>query len=310
MDFNEGANLDPGQIRDLRGVSGGIGGRVVAGGGGLGVVGFIIYFLLSQLGGVGGLGGGVPLNGGLSGLGAGQQVTANDLSSECRTGADANANHDCAIVAIVNSIQDYWSNAFSRSGTTYREATTTFFSDSVNTGCGVADAGIGPFYCPADEGVYLNLNFFSDVLQRQFGARGGLFTEAYVLAHEYGHHVQNLLGRSDRVNHNDTGPTSGLVRLELQADCYAGVWAHNATTTPTESGEPLISNITQDDIAAALDAAQHIGDDYLQREIGGGRVDESQFSHGTSAQREKWLTTGLQTGDPAACDTFNTNDLG
>lgn len=308
MDFNEGANLDVGQVRDLRG-AGGVGGRVAAGGGGLGVVGMIIYFLLSQFGG--GLGGGGGLGaGGLGALGSGEQVTANDLSSECRTGADANQNHDCAVVAIVNSIQDYWTNAFSRSGTTYREATTTFFSDGVNTACGAADSSIGPFYCPADQGVYLNLSFFEDVLQRQFGAEGGLFTEAYVLAHEYGHHVQNLLGRSGSVDHNDTGPTSGLVRLELQADCYAGVWAKNATTTPTESGEPLISNITQGDINSALDAAQHIGDDFLQRKVGGGQVDESKFSHGTSAQRERWFTTGLQSGDPTACDTFGTDNLG
>jgi len=311
VDFNEGADLDAGEIRDLRGVTGGIGGRVVAGGGGLGIVGVIIYLLLSQFGGgFGNLGGGFGLDRGLAGLGSGQQVTNSDLSSECRTGADAKRNHDCAIVAIVNSIQDYWSNAFARSGTTYRPATTTFFTDRVETACGAADSSIGPFYCPADEGVYLNLSFFEDVLQRRFGAEGGLFAEAYVLAHEYGHHVQNLLGRSSRINHNETGPTSGLVRLELQADCYAGVWAHNAATTPTESGEPLITNITQEDIRQALDAAQHIGDDYLQREFGGGRVDESQFSHGTSAQREKWLLTGLNTGDPAACDTFNTNDLG
>jgi len=309
VDFNEGADLDVGQVRDLRG-AGGVGGRVAAGGGGLGIVGLILYLLLSQFGGGFGTGGGGLGSSGLGGLGSGEQATANDLSAECRTGADANQKHDCAIVAIVNSIQDYWTNAFARSGSTYQEATTTFFTDGVQTACGTADSSIGPFYCPGDQGVYLNLSFFEDVLKRQFGAEGGLFTEAYVLAHEYGHHVQNLLGRSDRVSHTETGPESGLVRLELQADCYAGVWAKNATTTPTESGEPLISNITQEDINSALDAAQHIGDDFLQREVGGGQVDESKFSHGTSAQREKWFTTGLQSGNPNSCDTFGAGDLG
>lgn len=310
MDFNEGADLDVGQVRDLRGAGGGIGGRVAVGGGGVSIVGLVIYLLMSYFGG-GGLGGDSDL--GSSGFGglsqSGGQATASDLSAGCRTGADANEKHDCAIVAIVNSIQDYWTNAMKRSGTTYQEAVTTFFSSGVDTACGSAGSGVGPFYCPADQGVYLDLSFF-DTLQSQFGTKGGLFAEAYVLAHEYGHHVQNLLGRSDRVDHTQTGPTSGLVRLELQADCYAGVWAKNATSTPTESGEPLITNITEEDIAAALDTAQHIGDDFIQRELGGGQVDESQFSHGTSAQRERWLRTGLESGNPNACDTFGASDLG
>ncbi|MGD9531875.1 MAG: neutral zinc metallopeptidase, partial [Pseudonocardia sp.] len=137
-----------------------------------------------------------------------------------------------------------------------------------------------------------------------FGAEGGPFARSYVLAHEYGHHVQNLLGTSSRVRGNETGPTSGSVRLELQADCYAGVWGRNATQTPGPSGRPLITEITQADVDAALDTAARIGDDYIQSHLGGGRVDESQFSHGSSAQREKWFTTGFTTGEPARCDTF------
>jgi uncharacterized protein len=125
-----------------------------------------------------------------------------------------------------------------------------------------------------------------------------------VLAHEYGHHVQDLLGTNAKVQQGVTGPTSGSVRLELQADCYAGAWAHHATTVPNASGRPLISNITQDDINRALDAAARIGDDFIQKNLGGGRVNSSQFTHGTSAQREKWFTTGYQTGDPSRCDTF------
>ena len=154
----------------------------------------------------------------------------------------------------------------------------------------------------------MDLSFFQE-LQSKFGAEGGTFVEAYVLAHEYGHHVQNLLGTNDRVR-TSRGPTSDAVRLELQADCYAGVWANHATTTPTANGQPLIKNISDDDIRRALDAASRIGDDFIQRELGGGRVDESQFTHGTSAQREKWFTTGLKSGNPANCDTFQAGNLG
>ncbi|NIH86058.1 KPN_02809 family neutral zinc metallopeptidase [Amycolatopsis granulosa] len=303
MRFDEGAGLDTSEVDDLRGGGGGIGSRIALGGGGLGVVGVIIYFVLSQIGGVSPSGAGS-----LGDLGSGEQVTNGRLAQECRTGADANSNHDCAIVAIVNSVQDYWSDQFARSGRTYRQAQTNFFSGAVRTGCGNATSDVGPFYCPADSEVYIDLSFYNE-LRTRFGTQGGTFAEAYVLAHEYGHHVQNLLGTSRRVG-NQTGPTSGSVRLELQADCYAGVWANHATTTPSSSGRPLISDVTQDDIHRALDTASRIGDDYIQSKLGGGHVDSSQFTHGTSAQRERWFTTGLQTGDPARCDTFGTNNLG
>ncbi|WP_431875572.1 KPN_02809 family neutral zinc metallopeptidase [Amycolatopsis sacchari] len=305
MRFDDNAGLDTSEVDDLRGGGGGIGGRVALGGGGLGVVGLIIYFVLSQLGGVGTTG---SSSVGLGQLGSGQQISNSTLSQECRTGADANRNHDCAVVAIINSIQDYWTDQFARSGRTYRKVPTNFFNGSVRTGCGGATSDTGPFYCPADSEVYIDLSFFQE-LQTRFGAEGGPFAEAYVLAHEYGHHVQNLLGTSDRVG-NATGPTSGSVRLELQADCYAGVWGNHATTTPSSSGRPLITEITQDDIQRALDTASRIGDDYIQKNLGNGKIDTSQFTHGTSAQREKWFNTGFTTGDPARCDTFGARDLG
>ncbi|GHF59348.1 hypothetical protein FHX82_000445 [Amycolatopsis bartoniae] len=306
MRFDDNAELDTSEVSDLRGEGGGIGGRVALGGGGLGVVGLIIYFVLSQLGGIstGGSSGSV----GLGQLQSGQQITNSTLADECHTGADANRNHDCAVVAYINSIQDYWTDQFARSGQTYRKATTNFFSGSVRTGCGSATSDTGPFYCPADGKVYIDLSFYQE-LQSRFGAEGGPFAEAYVLAHEYGHHVQDLLGTSDRVG-SGTGPTSGSVRLELQADCYAGVWGNHATTTPSSSGRPLITDITQDDINRALDTASRIGDDYIQKNLGSGKIDTSQFTHGTSAQREKWFNTGFTTGDPARCDTFGTSNLG
>jgi uncharacterized protein len=306
VEFNDDAGLDTSQVQDQRSGGGGVGGRVLAGGGGLGIVGLIIYFVMSQFGGIGGGGGGSLI--GLGDVGSGQQVDNSKISEQCKTGRDANANHDCALVAVINSVQGYWQDQFARSSQTYRRAPTNFFNGGVRTGCGSATSDTGPFYCPADSEVYVDLSFFQE-LQSKFGAQGGTFVEAYVLAHEYGHHVQHLLGTSNKVR-SQSGPNSDSVRLELQADCYAGVWANHATTTPTANGQPLIKNITQDDINRALDAASRIGDDYIQSELGGGRVDESQFTHGSSAQRKKWFTTGIQTGDPARCDTFGARDLG
>jgi predicted metalloprotease len=300
VQFNENAELDTSQVTDQRGV----GGRVALGGGGLGIVGLILYLVLSQLGG----GAQLPSGSGFGDVGQDQQVGSESLKDRCRTGADANREADCRAVAFINSIQAYWTDQFARSGRTYQPAQTNFFSGGVRTRCGNASSAVGPFYCPADGQVYIDLGFFQE-LQQKFGATGGPFVEAYVLAHEYGHHVQNLLGTSDRVS-SRSGPTSDSVRLELQADCYAGAWANHAQSVPTASGQPLITGVTQDDVNAALDAAARIGDDFIQGELGGGRIDTTQYTHGTSAQRQKWYTTGFQTGDPARCNTFDTNNLG
>lgn len=318
MEFNDDAQLDTSQVQDLRdstgggfggglgGLGGGLGGRVAMGGGGLGVVGVLIYFLFSQF--LGGGGGGLGAVTSLGSLGSDQQVASGDLANECKTGKDANTNTDCAIVAIINSVQSYWTDQFARSGKTYQPAETRFFRGSVNTGCGAASSDMGPFYCPGDKYVYIDLSFFDD-LHNKFGSAGGTFVDAYVIAHEYGHHVQDLLGIEAQVKTRQ-GATSDSVRLELQADCYAGVWANHATTTPTSNGKPLVENITSGDISNAVQTAGVIGDDYIQTHLGNGVNDPSQYTHGTSAQREKWLQTGLKTGNPTACDTFNTNNLG
>lgn len=300
MRFDENAEIDTSNIRDVRGSGGGgsLGGRVAAGGGGLGVVGLILYFLLSQLGG-----GSLALPSGLNDVGPGQQADTSTIAESCRSGRDANSAVDCEVAAVTNSLDNYWTDAFARSGQTYTPPLTYFFNGGVNTACGSATSDVGPFYCPANSNVYIDLTFFQE-LESRFGAEGGPFSRAYVMAHEYGHHIQSLLGTSNRVRGGDTGPTSGSVRLELQADCYAGVWANHAESVPTASGRPLIAEVNDADIAAALDTAERIGDDFIQTNLGGGRVDESQFSHGSSAQREKWYTTGYQTGDPSRCDTF------
>jgi predicted metalloprotease len=304
MRFRESGRLDTSGVSDRRGMGGGRG--IAVGGGGLGLVGLIIVVILQMAGGGSGGGGGGAGLGGLSSLGEGEQADNSQLEQRCQDVGDANDSEECAVVAEINSIQDYWSQTL---GSRYTETDTVFFSGSVQTSCGAASSGSGPFYCPADQLVYIDLSFF-DQLKSQFGAEGGAFVDAYVLAHEYGHHVQNLLGTNQQVTPGETGPTSGTVRLELQADCYAGTWANHAETVPDASGEPLITEINQDDIDRALDAASRIGDDFIQQNLGNGRVDQDAFTHGSSEQRQKWFMTGYQTGDPNRCDTFGTDDLG
>ncbi|MGY1771604.1 KPN_02809 family neutral zinc metallopeptidase [Blastococcus sp. SYSU D00813] len=306
MRYRESGRLDTSGVQDRRGAGGGRG--LAVGGGGLGLVGVLVLVLFQVLGGGGGDGGGgaAAALGQLGSLGEGQTADNSQLEQQCQSGADANESVDCAVVADIESIQDYWSGVL---GDRYESTDTVFFSGQVQTSCGGATSGSGPFYCPADRLVYIDLSFFQ-TLQEQFGAQGGLFVNAYVIAHEYGHHVQNLLGINQQVTPGETGPESGTVRLELQADCFAGTWANHAETVPDESGEPLIAEITQDDIDAALDAAGRIGDDFIQRELGGGNVDQDAFTHGSSEQRQRWFTTGYETGDPGQCDTFATDDLG
>ncbi len=188
-------------------------------------------------------------------------------------------------------MQEYWSSAVEG----YRPASTVFFDAQVNTGCGAATSDVGPFYCPADGQVYIDLTFYDELRQR-FGAQGGPFAEAYVIAHEYGHHVQNLLGTSGRVEPG-AGPRSGSVRLELQADCFAGVWAAHATETS------LIEKLTNADIADGLNAAASVGDDRIQQGATG-RIDRESWTHGSARQRQKWFSTGYSRGNATACDTF------
>jgi uncharacterized protein len=295
--FRRGVDLDPSQIEDVRG-RGGLGGGLsmpglaVGGGGGLGLLLLVGYLLVTAIGGGGGLSG--PLSN-LDDRRVGSQPPG-QVISDCRKGADANSREDCAIVADVNSIQSYWTVRFQRVGRQYTPAKTVFFSGSIQTGCGGATSDVGPFYCPADKLVYIDLGFFDD-LRSRFGAKGGLLAEAYVLAHEYGHHVQDLLGALGKVRAGETGAQGASVRSELQADCYAGVWVNHAVETG------YIVDLTQQDVADALDAAAAVGDDRIQSQAQG-QVNPETWTHGSSAQRDKWFTTGQRTGNPASCDTF------
>jgi predicted metalloprotease len=218
------------------------------------------------------------------------------LSEECRTGADANRRQDCRIVAVVNSVQEFWTGVFQRCGDQYRNVDTVFFTDQVQTGCGFASSQVGPFYCPADELVYIDLGFF-DELESEFGAENSPFVQSYVLAHEYGHHVQDQLGVLDAIRGDTQGPESRAVRSELQADCYAGVWAAHAVETEQ------IDALTQADINDGIDAAEAIGDDRIQAKTQG-QVNPETWTHGSSEQRRRWFSRGYEQGRPAACDTF------
>jgi uncharacterized protein len=294
MSFDPGAKLDPSQVEDVRGSR--IGGRGLAvGGGGIGLIITLAWILL---------GGNATTGSELGGLvdqtiggGAGVGPVSSALADECRTGADANARDDCRIVGYVNSIQAYWTSEFATSGKHYVPAKTRFFTDQINTGCGFATSANGPFYCPNDQFVYIDLGFFDD-LRSQFGARGGPTAQAYVLAHEYGHHVQDMLGTLTTTSSQGASGTS--VRTELQADCFAGVWADHAAATG------YLLPLSDADIADALDAAAAVGDDRIQQSTQG-QVNPESWTHGSSAQRQQWFTIGYQTGSADRCDTFSTS---
>jgi predicted metalloprotease len=292
MRYRRNVELDPSQVEDRRGQGRGLPGGLAVGGGGLGLVGLAIYLLLNVLSGGSGLAG--PLQN-LDGSTVSQAPPSQVLDEQCSTGADANRREDCRIVADVNSVQSYWTDRFAASGRTYTPAKTVFFTDSTDTGCGTATTDVGPFYCPVDKRVYIDLGFF-DELRTKFGASGGPFAQAYVIAHEYGHHVQDLLGVLSRAS-GETGPTGQSVRTELQADCLAGVWAHHAAQTG------YIVDLGQPDIADALDAAAAVGDDRIQSETQG-QVNPETWTHGSSEQRQRWFGVGYRTGELSRCNTF------
>jgi predicted metalloprotease len=261
-------------------VGGGIGGIIVL----LIVVGLYLYLS-------GGLGGGTNTAGIPNG------PISSTLQTECKTGADANARQDCRIVGYVNSIQAYWATELPKLGHQYTQTQTVLFTDSIDTGCGPATSETGPFYCPTDKFVYLDLGFFN-VLEQQYGGSQAPLAQAYVVAHEYGHHIQDLLGVIERSQDGTTGPLSSSVRVELQADCYAGVWAANAVNTG------YIEPLAQSDINAALQSASAVGDDRIQQ-AATGHVNKESWTHGSSDQRQHWFSTGYLEGNPEACDTFS-----
>ena len=313
MRFNPKARLDRSQVQVRRGGGrsslGGGGGFPIPMGVGGGIGGIIVIVVIVLLsGGLGGLTGGD--SSGSAGPRSADGAVASSELTECETGEDANENPDCARLAVVNSIQSFWTDALpEQTGKQYVEADTIMFTGSVDTGCGAASSDTGPFYCPArdDMQVYLDTTFFDEVLEGQLGGSGGDFQEAYVLAHEYGHHIENLLGYLGRAR-TQQGPESDAVRIELMADCLGGMWTKHATTAEDASGEPLILELDDSDIREAIDAAQAVGDDKIQQRSGG-QVDPESWTHGSAAAREYWFMKGYTDGTLEGCDTFETDQL-
>jgi predicted metalloprotease len=280
-----GGGVDTSQVEDRRGL-----GPVAIGGGGLGIVGLLVVLLVNVLGG-GGTGGGAS-NNPFSELQGGSSATGS-TSLQCDRGPDTSTA--CFVTAVVNDVQRTWEREFQSQGRRYQPTKLVLFSGSTQSGCGYASSSTGPFYCPVDSKVYLDLGFF-DELKTRFGAPGD-FAQAYVVAHEFGHHVQNLLGTSQKVSTAERRDPSHAnewsVRLELQADCFAGVWAHD-TSAQLDPG----------DFREGLDAAASVGDDRLQRQAGQ-RVNPDSWTHGSSDERMQWFQRGGSQGDPADCDTFS-----
>jgi len=304
MRFNPKARLNPSRVRDGGGggAGGGSGMRIplpggTKAGGGVGFLVIVVVILLLKACG------GVDLTGAISGTG----VSGYDASrfqgdsttyQDCTTGQDANDHPDtCGVVAVENSLVDYWGNALAQQSPNARfrpEAAIVTFSGSTTSGCGQASSGMGPFYCPTDQTIYFDPSFFHDILQQQLNGPSGAFVEPYVIAHEFGHHIQNLLGTMRKVK-TQQGPNSDSVRLELQADCYAGVWGFYSQKRGI---------IDAKDIESGLRAAAAVGDDQIQKRTQGYVVPDS-FTHGSAEERTRWFRTGLQSGDPRDCNTFN-----
>jgi predicted metalloprotease len=286
-------SVDTSGVSDRRGR----GGPVAIGGGGIGVVGLIIYLLINVLGG----GGGVDTTGLLfpqDGTVQSQGENTGDLQTRCNTGGAIDKYDDCFLVKVYNEINEVWTAELTRRGDTYGPPALTFFTQGVTTECGQASSQVGPFYCPGDKTIYLDIGFLSQ-LQKEFGAEGR-YAQAYILAHESGHHLQTLFGTERKVRKamqaNRKQENRLSVALELQADCYAGVWSRLAD----DAGNVSVGDA---EVAQAQAAAAAVGDDRIQKKAQG-RVDEESWTHGSADQRKKWFTTGRTTGDLDACTTL------
>ncbi len=317
MAFNENVRLDTSQVTG--GSSGGGFGGGSGGGGGFpggiqvgGGIGGIIVLVLVLIFGGDVLGGSGTTDPGVTQPGASSPLQPSQVApggaksgagfSQCRTGADANRNDDCLVIATVNSVQAYWAQALPTYGRQYKSANTVLYSGQTQSACGTASNQVGPFYCPLDQLVYIDSSFFAE-LQQRFGSDGGQLAKEYVVAHEYGHHIQDILGILGRAQQDPQGAQSGSVRLELMADCLAGTWVRHAVETKDASGTPFLEPVTQQDIASALSAASAVGDDRIQKSVQG-RVTPESWTHGSSAARQKWFTTGYTSGALSQCDTF------
>lgn len=287
MTFNDNARIDTSGIQ-RRG-----GGRTGAAVGGGSVIVLIIGALIYMFTGVD-----------ISGIAGGQSSgteTQQQGVDNCASGADANRNVECRMAGVQNSLDQYWSQEGPNLGIQYRTPGFVLYDGQTQSECGTASNEVGPFYCPSDKTLYVDATFFN-LLETQFGAQDGPMAEMYVVAHEWGHAIQDQSGIIQQIDQQATGPDSDSVRLELQADCLAGAWAGHAAETTDASGQRLLKPLTDADISNALGAASAVGDDHIQQSQAG-YVQPESFTHGTSEQRQRWFTSGYRSGWQA-CDTF------
>ncbi|MBL8928839.1 MAG: neutral zinc metallopeptidase [Kineosporiaceae bacterium] len=297
IDFDD-QSIDVSGVDDRRG--GGMGGGLAIGGG-TGIVGIIVFLLYSLLGGQSPsvVPQSIP-----QAQGGGATESADQLKARCSAQDATDKYTDCRLIKVYNIADDVWRAEFDRRGIEYSSPRLAFFSDATQTGCGPASAEVGPFYCPADREIYFELGFL-DVLQQKFGATGE-YAQAYIAAHEFGHHLQTLLGIEPQVRQiqqrNPNRANEFSVAMELQADCFAGVWAKKSD----EAASGII--LSQEDITEALNAAAAVGDDRIQAKVQG-RVDPEGFTHGTAAERREWFARGFDAADIDSCNTFQSRGL-
>jgi uncharacterized protein len=291
--FSEGGQFEGGRVRKGGGRRGAAGAGV---GGGAALVIALLYMVLT---------GNSPADilGSTTDTG-GEQGYIGSCTAE-----QANNDPECRLSAAVDSLDVYWAETLpEQGGVEYEMPEVVSFTDAVDTGCGSATSATGPFYCPADTTVYEDLTFY-DQLSSQFGAEGGPLAEMYVTAHEFGHHIENQLGLFERADRSGTGPESDSVRIELMADCLAGMWAGNAATTEDpDTGVPFLEPISQAQLEQALSAAAAVGDDNIQRRSGGD-VNPEAFSHGSSEQRVRWFSIGYEGGTIQDCNALDARTL-
>ena len=298
MTFNEGTRLDPNRVQ-RRGAGGAKGGVAVGGGIGALLIGLVLALLTGNMDFLtDGLDAGTA-----GGAAAPQDDTAQqDFNDRCLTGASANEYADCRVLAVVESLDTYWTDALPAAGYRHTNPGIVVFDQSTSSPCGTASSATGPFYCPPDQTMYVDTTFFDSL--SQFGYETGNLAEAYVVAHEYGHHIENELGVFDIADRSGTGANSDSVKVELMADCLAGAWVgHAATIADPDTGVPFLDPITQDQLDNALAAAAAVGDDRIQETVQG-EADPHTFTHGTSEQRTQAFTIGYTNGTVASCDAF------
>lgn len=302
MTFNDDAQLDTSGVS--RGGGGGRGLAIGGGGGLLGLVALVLYMLM------GGNPADVQQPSASQSERQAESAGSGDLAAKCRTGADANRDPECRVVATRNSVQSYWRAKLPEASggkVQWQDTEMVLYQGQTRSACGDASNEIGPFYCPLDKKVYMDAAFFR-ILEQQFGSSGGPLAQEYVVAHEFGHALQDQLGLLERAQQDPKGPESGAVRVELMADCFAGMWAKGAVETKDANGRTFMEPLTEADVRDALSAAESVGDDHIQKQARG-RVSPESFTHGTSEQRQRWFMRGYETGDLNQCNTLQARDL-